>query len=286
MSSSQDGIDLRSDAESVLVEVLKLSAFLRRDFLVLWSYRLAFFSDWFSLILQVITFYFIGQLVDPSSVPQFGDQSTSYIQFVTVGLALTSFVQVAIVRLGAAVRNEQLMGTLESLLVTPAAPTTLLLGSVIYDLAYVPIRTTIFLLLASSLLGVDLVLGGLLPALAVTITFVPVVWGLGMATAAGTLTFRRGSITTFAVVALSLPSTTYFPAGVLPPWAVKIVELNPLSVALDATRSALLGRAGWENIGPAILKILPIGIVCLLLGFITFQLALRRERRRGTLGLY
>ena len=45
-----------------------------------------------------------------------------------------------------AFRNEQLMGTLEVLLMTPTTPATIQIGSVVYDLVYVPLRTGLFFL--------------------------------------------------------------------------------------------------------------------------------------------
>ena len=89
-------------------------------------------------------------------------------------------------------REEQLMGTLESLMMTPTAPTTVQLGSVMYDLVYVPIRTAIFLGIAVAVLDVRLHLSGAVPAAVVLLAFIPVVWGLGMVSAAAVFTFRRG----------------------------------------------------------------------------------------------
>jgi ABC-2 type transport system permease protein len=118
------------------------------------------------------------------------------------------------------------------------------------------------------------------------VVFIPVVWGAGMVAAAGTLTFRRGALTTFAVVALTLPSTTYFPAEVVPSWAQRIIELNPLTIALEAARTALLDGGSWAEIAPTLGQLAPVAVVSLALGFFAFKLALRRERRLGTLGLY
>ena len=50
-------------------ELRKLPAFVRRDFLVAWSYRLPFIGDWIGLALQAFTFYFVGLMVDPSTLP-------------------------------------------------------------------------------------------------------------------------------------------------------------------------------------------------------------------------
>jgi ABC-2 type transport system permease protein len=268
-------------------ELQKLPAFFRRDLLVMWSYRLAFFADWVGLLSQIIIFDFIGRLVPSGTLPDFGGQSTSYIEFVAVGIALASFMQVSLMRLARAVREEQLSGTLESVLVSPTAPITWQLGSMVYDLAYVPLRTLIFLLLVSAVFGMDLSLSGLAPTAAMLIIFVPFAWGLGLVSAGSVLTFRRGggsiSLLTFALV---VGSNSYFPLAVLPEWVKPIVELNPLTVTLDAMRAALLGDQGWEALWPAILLVAPLSFISMAIGMSVFRMALNRERRKGTIGLY
>ena len=124
-----------------LREAIKLPAFARRDMIVAWSYRFAFFSDAFALVLQAFLFYFVGLLVDDSKLPEYGGSEVSYMQFVVVGIALAAFVQVGLGRVSAAMRQEQMQGTLEAILSTPTSPATIQLGSVVYDLVYVPLRT-------------------------------------------------------------------------------------------------------------------------------------------------
>ena len=273
--------------EVLLGELGKLSAFLRRDFLVVWSYRLAFFTGWAALIVQVVLFYFVGRLVDPSKLPSFGGSRASYMEFVAIGIALSSFLALGLGRVMLAIRNEQLIGTLESLLMTPTAPATLQLGLVFYDLLYVPLRTFIFLGLVALLFGVDLNVDGMGPAIAVLIVFIPFVWGLGVMSASAVLTFRQGSgLVGIAGTLLTLSSGAYFPVHLLPAWSQDVIRLNPIKVALDATRHALLGTAGWAETWPTVLTLLPVGLVSLTAGVLAFRLALDRERRRGTLGLY
>ena len=48
-------------------------------------------------------------------------------------------------RVAMAVRQEQMIGTLEALLVTPTSPTTVQVGSVAFDLVFVPIRMALLL---------------------------------------------------------------------------------------------------------------------------------------------
>jgi ABC-2 type transport system permease protein len=123
-------VSVTARREAFWEEVRKLPAFFRRDLLVTWSYKLQFFTDWINLIGQVVVFYFVSGLVNPSAMPSYGGTQVSYLQFVTIGIAVTSFLQVSLARVTAAIRNEQLQGTLETLLLTPTAPATFQIGSV------------------------------------------------------------------------------------------------------------------------------------------------------------
>jgi ABC-2 type transport system permease protein len=280
-------IPARSRRDTIREEVRKLPAFFRRDLLVSWSYKLAFFSDWLNLIAQVLVFYFVSDLVNPAKVPSFGGQQASYMQFVVVGIAVTSFVQVSLARVTTVIRTEQLQGTLETLLLTPTAPATFQLGSALYELVYVPVRVVLFLAISAVLFGVSFTTQGLPEAIAVLVVFVPVVWGLGIASAAATITFRRGTTLVGAIGSvLTISSGAYFPVESLPPWASWVATLNPVRLALDAVRDALLGGAGWADVAPTIVKLVPMAVVSLAVGVWSFRAALRRERKHGTLGLY
>ena len=268
-------------------EVRKTMAFVRRDFLVAWSYRVAFISDWLNLFLQIILFYFVGKLIAPSSLPTFGGETVTYVEFVAVGIAVTSFLQIGLNRVVTVMRDEQMMGTLESLLLTPTAPTTMQLGSVTYELLYVPVRTVIFLALTAVFLGAQFDVSGIAPASVVVLAFVPVVWGIGMISAAGVVVFRRGlGVIGLLTILLTATSSAYFPIDLFPGWVQTLAQLNPITVALEAERDALLGNAGWEPVPSALAVLIPAAAVAIGAGIFAFRLALRRERQKGTLGLY
>jgi ABC-2 type transport system permease protein len=268
-------------------ELRKLPAFVRRDFLVAWSYRLPFVGDWIGLALQAFMFYFVGLMVDPSKLPSFGGEPTTYMEFVAVGIAISAFITLALARVAVGMQQEQFAGTLESLLMTPTSPATVQLGSVVYDLIYIPVRTAVFLVVISLAFGLDFYASGLLPALVVLLAFIPFVWGLGVASAGATLTFRRGSgIVGLGTTVLVLFSGAYYPLDVLPTWVASLAELNPITIAVDGMREPLLGGTGWEGVGRAVAILLPLAAVSLALGAVAFRAALRRERRQGTLGLY
>ena len=269
------------------VELGKVLAFLRRDVIVAWSYRTDFFSDIAGLVVQVLMFYFIGLMVDSGRLPTYGGESVTYLEFAAIGVAMGMFVAVALGKVARVIREEQLMGTLESLLLTPTRVPTLQVGSAAYDLLYVPVRTAAFLGLIAVAFHLDVDLAGLAPAAVVLLMFVPFVWGLGLASAAAILAFRRGAgAVGLGATLLTVSSGAYFPLDLLPGWLASAAVHNPFAVALDGMRDALLGGAGWSAVGSAAIILAPLAVLSLALGLAVFRRALRRELRRGTLGLY
>lgn len=268
-------------------EFRKLGAFLRRDLLVLVSYRAAFVGDILNLAFQSVTFYFIGGIVNPSSLPSYGGESITYIAYVTVGIALGAFLQVGMSQVASALRNEQVLGTLESLFMTPAHPLTIQLGLVVYDLLYIPLRTSLFLLVVVGIFDVRFIPGGIGPALALLFAFMPFVWGLGMVAASAILTFRRGAgLVSLIGAGLSLGSGAYFPITVFPEWVQDLVRWSPITVAFESTRQALIGGQRWSQLLPEVAFLSVSGALAMAAGLAFFRWALNREIRLGSLSQY
>jgi ABC-2 type transport system permease protein len=274
-------------AEVFVGELRKLPAFGRRDFLTAWSYRASFLSDIANLGFQVVMFYFIGRMVNTEVLPSYDGAKPSYMEFVVVGIALGVFLQLGMGRVANSIRGEQLMGTLESLFMTPTSTATLQVGSAVYDLIYIPIRTALFFLAIALMFGLDLHQSGYLPAAVMLLIFIPFVWGLGITAGAAILTFKRGSGGVgFGVAALTLGSGAYFPLTLFPGWVEDVAYFNPMAIAIGGMRNALLGGDAWAELGGQMLLLVPMSFAMLGLGIVAFRLALRRERGRGSMGLY
>ncbi len=273
---------------SVLIaEARKVPAFMRRDLLVLLSYRAAFASDLLFIAIQAAMFGFVAQLVDPSKLPTYGGVRAGYFEFVMIGVVITTVSGLLLQRVSTAIRQEQMIGTLESLLVTPTSATTVQAGSVAFDLLFIPIRMGLLLIAVWLTLGLGFDTDGIVPSLVLLGAFVPFVWGLGLVTAAAIVTFRRGTGVLGVVMSvLGLASGAFFPLSLLPGWIQRLAEANPVAVVLEGTREALIGGAGWSAVGTNVLLLGAVSVLAMLAGVQAFRAALAREHRRGTLGLY
>jgi ABC-2 type transport system permease protein len=272
---------------SALREAPKLLAFVRRDFRITLTYRMGSLSGLLGIVAQVVAFSFLGKLIDPARMPTFGGTHATYIEFVAIGICLNMAVLLLLHELARALRTEQMIGTLESLLVTPTRIGTLQVGSTLFNLLYVPLRLCLFLAAISIVFGLHLHAAGVLPATALMLEFLPFLWGLGLIAASAILTFRRGTGAIGAgVMLVGLSSGAFFPLSVLPGWLAEVAAVNPLAIVLTALREALIGGAGWGALGPTLIELVPLAIASMGAGILCFRLVLRRERRLGTLGLY
>ena len=167
-------------------------------------------------------------------MPEFDGTRASYVEFVVIGLCLNMTVLLLLHELSRALRNEQLTGTLESLLVTPTGIGTVQLGSTLFNLLYVPLRLGLFLAVIAIVFGLDLHADGILPASVLTLEFLPFLWGIGLIAAGAVLRFRRGAgaIGT-GVAVVGLASGAFFPLSVLPSWLAHLDAYNPLAIVLS-----------------------------------------------------
>ena len=271
----------------MLGEMRKLGAFLRRDFTTAMTYKSAFFGEWIGLAVTAFMFYFTGRLVDAGKLPSYNGHKSSYFEFVLIGMVLGAFIQIALNRVSAVMRQEQFAGTLESLLMTPTGAFTVQFGSVMYDLIFLPIRLVIFIAVFAVAFGLHMEVGGIPQAFVYLVAIVPFVWGLGLITAGLTMTIRKGAaFIGLGVAFLMLGSGAFFPTDVLPGPLARTAPANPMAITMTGMRESLIGGAGWGNIAHDLAILIPVAIFSLVIGNLTFRVGVRRERKRGTLGLY
>ena len=102
-----------------------------------------FVTDWVGLLIQAVTFSFIGHLVHPTRCPRRG-RPVATCSSRSSGSRSPDSCRWRSAR-GRRDPQRADIGTHESLLVTPTSTKTMQLGSVLYDLIFIPIRTALFL---------------------------------------------------------------------------------------------------------------------------------------------
>jgi ABC-2 type transport system permease protein len=255
-------------------------AFLRRDFQLERSYRLAFVSEIATVLFSIITFSLVARLVNPGEVPG------GYFTFATIGLALSTFLQVGVVTVATNLRQDQIMGTLEALVSSGTGVRALAAGIVSYPFVTAAIRGITFGSIAFAF-GARTVHANWSLALASMALGAVSFAGIALAGAALVLIFRQAvAATGWLLSVMTLAAGVLFPLRLFPGWAVWIANVSPFTYTLRLSRDALLRGTSWgSGIGRLALLLGMAGLFAALgLGFIAGGLA--RARRSGTLAQY
>ncbi|OGP69765.1 MAG: hypothetical protein A2Y80_10435 [Deltaproteobacteria bacterium RBG_13_58_19] len=265
----------------------KITAFFIRDFLEELSYPLAFLWRCGGILFRIVTFYFLGILVAGAASPQLAPYGGSYFAFVIVGLALGSFLGVALTAISNNILTGMYTGTLEAMLVTPSSLSTIIFSSVVYQFFSALIEILIFIILGICFFGLSLgqaniLAAGVLLALAL-LAHLP----LGIMAAAFVLVLKRGDPITLMFHHLSaLLGGVYFPIQVLPQWLQTIAFFLPFTHALEGLRQAVLNGRELAQLVPQVSILAAFAIVLNPVSLVFFSWAVRLAKRAGTLSQY
>ncbi len=264
--------------------VQKLWAFLVRDFQSEVSYRLSFLLQLSGMLFSVLAFYFMTKMIDPNTE---GLDGIPPFQWLLIGLSFQYYFTTALYSFSSKIRSEQMLGTLEAMLVSPTPTSIVIFSSAAWDFAYGGIRVGVYLFFATFLFGVDLYtnsLGAL--SIGVALTLLSSV-GLGILSASFILYFKRGNPINFLLSGMTtFFGSVFFPVQQLPEWIRWVSDYLPITWALRVVRGALLKGSSFEELRPDLIQLAILTLILLPLGLVASRFAIRKAKREGSLVQY
>lgn len=258
-------------------------AFLVRDAMIALSYRLAFGLRLISILFMVSVLYFLSQLIGSNPALQaYG----GYLPFAAIGLAVASYFQTGFSSFANAIRSEQMMGTLEALLMTPTKIPRIVIASSVWDFFWATLTAIIYIVAASLLYDVKLQ-GNPLLAIVLLLLTTLVFASLGVLSASFIMVFKRGDPIGFLIGSVStLLGGVVYPVSLLPPWLQKVSYLLPITYGLDGLRGILLNGESLRAVWPELTVLLGFASVSVPLSLFCFKRAVLRAQREGSLLQY
>ncbi len=230
-------------------------------------------------VLNLVTFSLISRLVTQPDAEQL-DGAPTYFAFAAVGIVFILVIQAATVTVSRRIREEQVAGTLETMVSEPISATQLAVGFAAYPLGFALARAAGYLAIAGVLLGLDLSEAEPLGMLLALLLSGAVLIAIGIVLAAVALLIRGAeSLSRVAVFALGFLGGAQVPVSLLPEGLQVLSTLLPTTYALEAMRAAITGN-DWQQ--PAAI-LAGFALVGLPLAMVTFAAAVRQAVRRGTL---
>lgn len=263
-----------------------LWAFFKRDLAIGLSYRFAFLLQVGHVIIGVIFFAFLSRLVGDSSNPYLLPYGSTYLSFVFLGLAFNSFMFNGLTCFGDHLREAQLAGTLEAVMMTPVSLPVLVISSGLWGHFQTTLRALAYIT-AGVLMGMNLGGANVPGAIMLLLLGVIAFDALGIMGAAVVMLTKQGlPIMGVFSTASALLSGVFFPVELLPGQVQWLAALIPSTYALEGLRLALLRGAALPALWPQLVPLVWFDILLVPLALCLFHLSAQRAMVSGTLVHY
>lgn len=261
-------------------------AFLKRDFLTATSYRTAFAVQLGSILVGVPFIYFISKFLGNAGSGLLAEYQGNYFAFLLIGVALIDYLSVSLTSFNSSIRENQLMGTLEIVMMSPTSVATLVVCSSLWGFCFTTLRFLLYVF-GGLALGMDLANANVTSAAVILLLSIVSFSALGILIASVTLVIKRGESLPVIVSGLSvLLGGVVFPARMLPPSLESAGQLLPFTHALHAMRRAMLQGTSIPEMLPDLRVLLLFAFVLAPLALLVFRAALHYTKVRGSLSTY
>jgi ABC-2 type transport system permease protein len=263
-----------------------LWSFIRRDALMAASYRAAFAMPLLTILVTVPLLSYLAQVFAGSEAQPLGAYQGRYFAFLLLGMAFQDYVTLSMSSFLNGIREHQLMGTLEILMLSSTPVSRILLFSSIWGYLFGTLRFALYLGLGLAF-GLDLSSANLVSFALLALTALASFAALGILGAALTLLFKQGTgVTSFLTAATLAFGGVAYPISVLPAWLQSAALLLPFTHALSGVRKALLLGATPAELRVELVTLGAFGLALFPLALWAFQGALQRVKATGSLGHY
>lgn len=263
-----------------------VGAFVRIDYVDDFSYPASFALSELTIVVPVITAFFVGELTLGSENANF--YGSNYFTFAVVGLALTGIMQSCLAGFGFSLQRAQERGTLETLLVEPVPWVLLPLVMNVWR-TLLAVANGVLVLAIGWVLGAQYDLSELAPFLLVVALGILASQAIGIVSASFLVLAKKSSpIIKLYNLAATLLAGAVFSVDQLPVWLRWISFAIPQTYVVTAGRTLLMADPGSFVIP------LPLAVGVLVLftavvmtgGLYLFNRSLKYARKMGMLSGY
>lgn len=265
----------------------KSRAFLWRDFINEASYKFAFSLQLFGILISTITYFFLSKLLGDIGVSYLKPYGGNYFSFILIGIAFFSYLRISIDGISKSIREGQMLGTLEALLVTQTGIPTIIISSSLYSFIFASFKVAVYLLLGVFVFGLNMGNANFAGALLILFLTIISFSSFGIISASFVMVLKRGDpISSIFTSVSGILGGLYYPVSVLPGWLQKLSYLLPVTYSLEGMRLALLQGYSLRELMPNIVALLLFSTIMLPLSIFIFGYAVKRAKIDGTLTQY
>jgi ABC-2 type transport system permease protein len=241
----------------------------------------------FGILLSILTYFFIDKLFGHRIVAHLEEFGVNYFSYVLLSTAFFNYVGVGLGSFSGRIRSEQMMGTLEAILLTPTKVSTILISLTLWNFCFATLNVIIYIAFGIFLFKINFSSINLLSTAVILLLTITSFSSLGILSASFIMVFKRGNPVGWIFNGMGgLIGGVFFPVTVLPVWLQFIAKFYPITYAIRAIELAVYRGAALNELSRDVGFLFLFSCMLLPLSFVSFKYAFKQARRNGSLLQY
>jgi ABC-2 type transport system permease protein len=268
-------------------ELKKIPVFIKRDFQMLSTYKLAFSIQFISMIFNVFYFIFFGSMFGSSNLSQLSPYGGNFISYLLIGSIGWGLLWSIMDTTGPSLRQEMMMGTLESIALTKTKLVTMMISYALFGTFFGVL--SMFILIGIGFVFFHITAFASASIFTVIIFILSATMMFGFALIFAGLTIRLKNIGSLSLLLQNVTMFfcgVYFPVTVLPTVFQPIANYIPFYYAIEGLRRSLLPATSVNELLFFIAILIILSVVFILLGLYFLHRCLTRAKKDGSLSFY
>lgn len=266
-------------------ELKKIVIFIKRDFRMLFTYKLAFFMSFISLIFNLFYMILFGSMFDSKNLEILS--GGSFIEYILIGSVGWGFLWSIMNTTAFSLKTEMMMGTLESVLLTPTKIYTMIIAYTIFGCFFGLISLLCVISVGFFVFGVSVFVSANAFTLIIFVLSAIMMMGFGMIFSGLTIWLKNigETIPLFQGIAMFFCGV-YFPIAVLPEYLQPVAKFVPFYYSIQGIRISLNNNVSTSELFSYTVILLILSISFVVIGLIVLHKGLVKAKKDGSLSFY
>ena len=267
-------------------EIRKVGVFIKRDFRMLFTYKLALSTSFLGIFFNLFYLVLFGSMFGRRELSALAPYGGDFISYIIVGSIGWGFLWGIMGSTSGALRSEMMRGTLESILLTSTRVSTIMIAYTIFGCLFGLLSIGLLISVGFLCFGVSF---GAATVYTFIIMFLSALLMMGFGMIFGGLTIWVKNIGTLAILTQNIAMFfcgVYFPITVLPEYLQPIAKYVPFYYSIEGLRKSLIPTTPESEIIKYVIILLVLSIAFILIGLYILHKGLNKAKKDGSLVFY
>jgi len=271
----------------MLNEFRKIPVFIKRDFKMLMTYRMAFFSTFFGTIFMVLYVALAGGMLQTEGIEELADYGGEFIPYILVGAVGWQFLWTIVSSTSSSIRHEMMLGTFQSVLLTSTSLHTIMFSYVVFGCFFSLISVGILVIIGALVFGVEIFANASIFTLILILLSTSMMMGFAMIFGGITIRIKNiGMAVTILQYITLVFSGVFFPITVLPGFLQPIARVMPFYYSIEGLRKSMITSTPTSELILYVMYLVFFATLFLMIGHFILRKGLISAKKDGSLTFY